>query len=97
MPQLPPIKVDQFRVDCRGCELTGTSLMTIPTPVHSIFVEEISCVLIRLLAGAKHEAGAEGATAPEPLRQKDRKLMALWKAALGPKALVPRLKGSPKG
>ena len=26
-----------------------------------------------------HDAGAEGATAPEPLRQKDRKLMALWK------------------
>jgi hypothetical protein len=34
--------------------------------------------------------GAEGATAPEPLRQMDRKLMALWKAA-GPPA------GSPKG
>ncbi len=34
-------------------------------------------------------AGAEGATAPEPLRQKDRRLMALWKAA-GGKA------GSPK-
>jgi len=26
-------------------------------------------------------AGAEGATAPEPLRQKDRRSMALWKAA----------------
>jgi hypothetical protein len=28
----------------------------------------------------KADDGAEGATAPEPLRQKDRKLMALWKA-----------------
>ena len=35
-------------------------------------------------------AGAEGATAPEPLRQKDRRLMALWKAA-------GRSAGSPKG
>ena len=29
--------------------------------------------------GSVRAAGAEGATAPEPLRQKDRKLMALWK------------------
>ena len=35
-------------------------------------------------------AGAEGATAPEPLRQKDRRLMALWKAA-------GAVAGSPKG
>jgi len=35
-------------------------------------------------------AGAEGATAPEPLRQTDRRLMALWKAA-------GRSAGSPKG
>ena len=35
-------------------------------------------------------AGAEGATAPEPLRQKDRRLMALWKAA-------GSSRGSPKG
>jgi hypothetical protein len=30
----------------------------------------------------KCEPGAEGATAPEPLRQKDRSRMALWKATL---------------
>ena len=38
----------------------------------------------------EHSAGAEGATAPETLRQKDRRLMALWKAA-------GRSAGSPKG
>jgi hypothetical protein len=38
----------------------------------------------------KEWVGAEGATAPEPLRQKDRRLMALWKAA----GLAA---GSPKG
>src|SRR5215468_6248180 len=32
-------------------------------------------------SAASRSAGAEGATAPEPLRQKDRRLMALWKAA----------------
>ena len=35
-------------------------------------------------------AGAEGATAPETLRQKDREQTALWKAAAG----IPRV--SPK-
>lgn len=30
--------------------------------------------------GHDRVTGAEGATAPEPLRQKDRKSMALWKA-----------------
>jgi hypothetical protein len=32
-------------------------------------------------AGETSEAGAEGATAPETLRQKDRTQTALWKAA----------------
>jgi hypothetical protein len=36
------------------------------------------------------DAGAEGATAPETLRQKDRRGMTLWKAA------APPWRGSPK-
>ena len=38
-------------------------------------------------AGETSEAGAEGATAPETLRQKDRTQTALWKAA----AVIRRL------
>jgi len=33
------------------------------------------------LSDIKREAGAEGETAPETLRQKDRRGMKLWKAA----------------
>src|SRR5262249_9066559 len=38
--------------------------------------------------------GAEGATAPEPLRQKDRRLMALWKAADRPRSAHRRGKAA---
>ncbi len=34
-----------------------------------------------MYAGETGSSGAEGATAPEPLRQKDRTQTALWKAA----------------
>ena len=37
-------------------------------------------------AGEISEAGAEGATAPETLRQKDRAQTALWKAAAAKRA-----------
>ena len=36
---------------------------------------------LRKRPAVRELAGAEGATAPEPLRQTDRRLMALWKAA----------------
>ena len=49
-------------------------LTRIIAPVHTRLAEETG----RLAAST---IGAEGATAPEPLRQKDRRLMALWKAA----------------
>jgi hypothetical protein len=48
------------------------------------------CGRDRLVAQLELRAGAEGATAPETLRQKDRRLMALWKAA-GGKAGSPKV------
>jgi len=58
-------------------------------PHHRRFVQLMSAEEISPFPD-KGRRGAEGATAPEPLRQKDRRLMALWKAA-GSDA------GSPKG
>ena len=51
---------------------------------------DLAIMLEEIGSFCKELVGAEGATAPEPLRQTDRRLMALWKAA-GPSV------GSPKG